>query len=254
MDRINRKLGDIYTEKIKRFKCDDTIQLSSDKIIIVKPESINNNRATYYLGCNNGIKNLKLSGEWDYAELTCGGQIIETIYPEIRDTFTSTLNGIPPTVYHERQLNVMSKSINALTVSYDTTIKNYGYDISMQCQIFQLFKNSINITSNTSINLYNYIILPTTMIAVKIPYKCKRVFITNDYINPYENPSEIVPFIYNKIKDMWILDTKNNPIIYDNKQLYIITKTPQTYTIDLFVENINIGLCHSGMYGCKFAG
>jgi hypothetical protein len=83
--------------------------------------------------------------------------------------------------------------------TYDTTIKNYGYDISMQFQIFQLFKNSINITSNTSINLYNYIILPTTMIAVKIPYKCKRVFITNDYINPYENPSEIVPFVSSAI-------------------------------------------------------
>lgn len=256
MERVNRKLGDTYNQKIKIFKCDDTIQLFSDKNKVIQPKTINNDRIIYNIYFNDGIKNLKISGEWEYAELTCGGCTIERIYPEIRDTFTSTLNGIPPTQFHQRHINVKSKSPNTLCISYDTIIRNdkYGHSVN-SFQIYDCRKDSFNITSNTSININNYLTLPTTMMAVKIPYKCKRVFITWSYHNSYEYPAEIIPFIYNKTNDMWILDTKNSPFLgyYDNIHLYIITKTSQTSIIDLFVENINIGSHMSGMYGVKFA-
>jgi len=260
MERVNRKLGDTYNQKIKIFKCDDTIQLFSDKNKVIQPETINNDRIIYNIHFNDGIKNLKLSGEWEYAELTCGGIIIEIIYPEIRNTFTSTLNGIPPTPYHERRINVKSKSPKTLYVSYDMIIDNDKYIYSTNSYKFQIYdcrKDSFNITSNTSININNYLTLPITMMAVKIPYKCKRVFITwsYNYNYSYENPAEIIPFIYNKTNDMWILDTKNSPFLgyYDNIHLYIITKTSQTSIIDLFVENINIGHNQWGLYGLKFA-
>ena len=288
MDRVNKKMGNKYIEKIKKFKCDDTIQLYSDKNIIVKPSSTYNNRATYSLGCNNGIKNLQISGEWDYAELTCGGSIIEKIYPEIRNTFTSTLNGIPPTIYHERQLNIISKSLDKLFVSYDTIMDNDIYMYSTDqynFQIYQCQKHTISVSGANNcdilhqsckvrtetkfpcanlyncINLYHYINLPATMIAVKIPYKCKKVFLTCSYFNPYDNMADIVPFIYDKEKDMWILNTINSMIDGDrgNFNLHIIahvrgiSNTSQESNIDLFVENINIGLQMSGMYGCKFA-
>ena len=98
------------------------------------------------------------------------------------------------------------------------------------------------------------------MIAVKIPYKCKRVFITCSYFNPYDNMDEIVPFIYDKKNDMWILNTINSIIDGDRNlfNLHIIanvrgiTNTPENSNINLFVENINIGMQMSGMYGCKF--
>jgi len=259
MDRVNRRFAS-YNEKIKNFICNDTFQFSSGKKVIVNISSgvINNDRVTLELDKDIGIKNLKISGKWEYAELQCGGQKIERIYPEIRDTFTSTLNGFPPTYFHRRQLNIISPSPETLSISYEEIIDCYEYHhtvpIQRDFQIYQLVKDSFTFTNN-KVQLYNYIYLPTTMIAVKIPHKCKRVFIASNYANSYDNPSDIIPLIYNKIKDIWILETRNNPFIYDSINLHIIPKSPtnKTFPIDLFVENINIAMEYSGMYGCRYA-
>lgn len=260
MDRVNKRFSS-YNEKIKKFICNDTFHFSSGKKVIVNISSgvINNDRFTLELNERIGIKNLKISGKWEYAELQCGGQRIERIYPEIRDTFTSTLNGFPPTYFHKRQLNILSPSPETLSISYEEIIDCYEYchsvPLQRDFQIYQLMKDSFTFINGGSYQLYNYFFLPTTMIAVKIPHKCKRVFITSNYENSYENPSDIIPLIYNKIRDMWILDTHNTPFIYDNINLHIIPKSPtnKTFAINLFVENINIATEYSDMYGCKFA-
>lgn len=60
MERVNK----IFFLIIKKFICNDTIQFSSGKPIIVKPDNINKDRAILEFDTHIGIKNLKLSGEW----------------------------------------------------------------------------------------------------------------------------------------------------------------------------------------------
>jgi len=96
--------------------------------------------------------------------------------------------------------------------------------------------------------------LPISMIAIKTPTKCKRVFLTAHF------PSEcdyIVPFIYDMKKDIWILDNINiNPTrwIMMTSYLHIISKNNMAdKEIIIYIDNYNIASTYAGLYGLLYS-
>ena len=275
MDKIIKQIKKIpgeYYEGIERFKINDTVIIQADTTLttrIIKPIRSTDD----YYRCDfihdNGIKNLKVSGSmWNKAEFIAGGQIIETIYPDIRDTFTCSLNCVLPSRYMRKSIKVYQKIgfNNDIIVSYnnisDEDNKKYlyneiGYEFQLrQCNKYVLLATDINrfyIKKNLSDLCPG---LPISMIAIKTPTKCKRVFLTANF------PTEcdyIVPFIYDRKKDIWMLDNINiNPVkwtrVMMTSYLHIISKNNMAgKEIIIYIDNYNIARNYAGLYGLIYS-
>ncbi len=277
-----KKIPGEYYEGVERFKINDTVIIQADTTS--SPRIIKLFRSTDdYYRCDfihdNGIKNLKVSGSmWNKAEFIAGGQIIETIYPDIRDTFTCSLNCVLPSKYMGKSIKVYQKKEfnNDIIVSYnnisDEDNKKYlyneiGYEFQLrQCNRYVLLAPETDITRTFTTNITGFYIkrnlsdlcpgLPISMIAIKTPTKCKRVFLTANF------PTEcdyIVPFIYDRKKDIWMLDNINiNPVkwtrVMMSSYLHIISKNNMAgKEIIIYIDNYNIARNYAGLYGLIYS-
>lgn len=274
MDKIIKqikKIPNAYYEGVEKFKINDTVIIQADTTsspIILKPVEHNINYLLYNINYNDGIVNLKVSGSmWYKAEFIVGGQIIETIHPDIRDTFTCSLNCVLPSPYMEKRVKVYQNknwTYNDIIVSYnnisDEDREKYRYNKNeynfqlRQCNKYFLFTTDINRFYIKKDLSYLSPGLPISMIAIKTPTKCKRVFLTANFSTEYDY---IVPFIYDRKKDIWMLDNINiNPIKGENmtSYLHIISKNNMAdKDILIYVDNYNIARTYTGLYGLLYS-
>jgi hypothetical protein len=268
MDKITKQLKKLpnYSDAIDKFICIDTVIIEPDELVIIKPTKTDTNYLYYDINNdakNIGIKNLKISGSsWEKAELRVGEQYIETIYSDIRDVFTSTLNGISCMwmtqsfkIYLKPNIQEIDVVISYNKISYNIKDKYGDTNQGDKFQIRQCNQYIIPSNNNSAeINLYDLCCgLPIAMIAIKMPIKAKRVFMTARF-GDYDY---IVPFKYYKNKGLWMLDMEGNYINVIKWEAYnftvhIIAKE-KINNIIIYFDNLNIGLHLTGLYGLKYS-
>ncbi len=272
MNNIIEKITKIYPkyqEQIDRFITDDTHTtyeiVGNQKIILCEnPElyrrltdHIRVNLPRHELICN-GYKNIKITGDWDYAILKSGGSPIEYIHKEINDTFTVSYNYMPIPKYHEIWIDIydiVNKGENAI-ISYDMIYNNL-MDTNCYFPYTDINYDYYRMNINTPESIY----LPPmafSEIIIKIDdIKPKKIYLLLDTINEYES---IVPFKYNKKTNMWALNF--NPFVnyissanieFKTKLLIYSNKEHNIMNVHLYTKFHNIGMLSTGMYGNMFS-
>ncbi len=210
----------------------------------------------YYLPRYNieqfGFKNIKITGDWVYADLAFGGEYIERIYSQTRNIFPITINGVPPIAYYEIRINVFHNNNTFHTVTYDKA----------QCDIlylqFRILNNVIFDTNGIVSNITNKTgALAIPRFHVKPSIKCKRIFIETSIAR--DNCNVILPLYYDGNIDKWVLPNLDKclffPMFIDYIKLICIPKDDSKTELRTVVDfdYYNIGKTIDGQFETHFS-